>query len=257
MADTSGKKGYTIKLFDLVLAHKQSSDIPPVERIVNYVGWPQTVSAKQRADRRWQAVFMRTPMPDGIADLAPETFIREPNFFKPDSPPRRFAWARGLTLMRETQTADMYARIVLGGKVGPSEIEAPDGSRCVAWYNGRIPGVLEEILLTILARKPIYLCGAFGGAAALAVDLLQGCVPINFSWEFHKQAPYAQEMLDLYAKRGDSWLDYADMSKIFATIGIAGLAANNGLTEAENFELFACRDVSRILELILTGLTRS
>ena len=59
------------------------------------------------------------------------------------------------------------------------------------------------------------------------------------------------------AKRGDSWLDYADMSKIFATIGIAGLAANNGLTEAENFELFACRDVSRILELILTGLTRS
>ena len=35
-----GKEGYTTALFDLVLAHRQMSGLPPVERIINYVGWP-------------------------------------------------------------------------------------------------------------------------------------------------------------------------------------------------------------------------
>jgi SLOG cluster2/TIR domain len=251
-----GNAGYTLRLFDLVLAHQQHSTLPPAERIVNYVGWPSTVTLEQRSKYKWQAVFKRTPMPDGVADLDPATFVPEPTRFKPDSPARRFAWARGMTSMREQQTADLHARIVLGGKIGPAETVAPDGTKNTAWYSGRIPGVAEEILLTLEAGKPLYLCGAFGGAAALATELLQGRVPEEFTWAFHKQAPHAEAMRELYARRGIAWRDYPAMASAFAATGVAGLAKANHLSEQENRELFTSRDLPRLIELLVTGLTR-
>lgn len=146
--------------------------------------------------------------------------------------------------------------LVLGGKVGPTSTVTADGTRNVSWYSSRIPGVLEEVLLTLQAGKPLYLCGAFGGAAALAVELLQRRVPEEFTWDFHKQAPHAEGMRDLYTRRGLPWLDYPWMAKFFAETGVAELAKNNHLSEDENRELFTSRDVPRILELLLNGLSR-
>lgn len=251
-----GAAGYTVQLFNLVLAHKQSSAMPPAERIINYVGWPLTVSLEERSRYKWQAVFERTSMPDRLAYLEPNTFIAEPVFFRPDTSERRFAWARGMTIMREKQTEAMQSRIVLGGRVGPSQSVTPNGSHSGSWYSSRIPGVLEEILLTLQAEKPLYLCGAFGGAAALAVELLQGRVPSEFTWDFHKRAPYAEGMRDLYIQHGIPWLDYPQMAKMFADVGISGVARNNRLTDEENLELFGARDASRLIELLLTGLSR-
>jgi hypothetical protein len=240
-----GAEGYTVRLFNLVLAHNEYAQLPPAERVINYIGWPITVSAEECSKYKWSAQLKRMPMPDNLADLEPATFIANPPHFDPDSPARRFAWARGMTQMRERQTADLDARIALGGKVGPTK------SR---WYAGRIPGVLEEILLTLQAGKPLYLCGAFGGAAGVAVELLQGRVPTEFTWEFHRQAPHTDGMRELYAQRGLPWLDYPEMAKRFADIGVAGLAKNNHLDEAQNRELFTSRDVPRLVELLLTGL---
>jgi hypothetical protein len=251
-----GSEGYTIKLFDLVRTYQEMSGLPPVERIVNYVGWPTPIG-NQRAKFKGFATFERTPRPADIEALDPATFVAEPSYFPADTPERRFAWSRGMTLMRERQTADAQARIAIGGKVGPTRTAMPDGGTKVAWYSGRIPGVIEEILLSLQADKPVYLSGAFGGAAALAVELLQDRVPREFTWGYQKEAPHSEALRGLYAQRGIEWQDYPEMAKAFATIGVAGLSELNHLSNDENREMFQCRDVPRLIELLLLGLTRA
>ena len=252
-----GSTGYTTALFDLVRAHQQQSTLPPVERLVNYAGWPLPLTTQQRANFKEVATFIRTDMPAGVADLEPDTFVRDPSFFAADTATRRYAWARGMTLMREQQTRETDARIAIGGKMGPTVTAQPDGTKKTSWYSGRIPGVFEEILLSLEANKPVYPCGAFGGAAAAAVELLQGRVPREFTWEYQKQAPHAEPMREMFAARGIVWKDYPEMAAFFcATVGVSGLSRVNRLSEEENRELFACRDVPRLIELLLIGLSR-
>jgi hypothetical protein len=160
-----------------------------------------------------------------------------------------------MSAMRERQTGEVDARVVLGGKLGPTKSAAPDGSRAVAWYSGRIPGVVEEALLTIKRGQPIYLCGAFGGAAAAIAALLEGGTCGELTWDFQKQAPFSAEMRDLYNQRRISFWDYAAITDFLAKTGIAGIALHNGLDEEQNRELFRCRDLDRLTTLILTGLS--
>ena len=253
-----GSTGYTTALFDLVRAHQQQSTLPPVERIVNYAGWPLPLTRQQRASFQGVATFVRTGMPADVAAMEPDTLVPEPVYFPADTPARRYAWARGMTLMRERQTAETDARIAIGGKMGPTVTAMPDGTQKTSWYFGRIPGVFEEILLSLEAGKPIYLCGAFGGAAAAGVELLQGRVPKEFNWDYQKQAPHSDALRELFAERGLQWKDYREMADFFAAaVGVSGVSRVNRLSDEENRELFYCRDVSRLIELLLIGLGRA
>lgn len=252
-----GGDGYTVALFDLVHSHEKESGEPGVERIVNYVGWPTPLTKEQRAKFASQATFTRIARPDGIEALEPETFVAEPSFFPASSPERRYAWARGMSAMREQQTANIDARIVLGGKVGPTMTATPDGGKKVSWYLGRIPGVIEEAIVTLRAKRPTYLCGGFGGAAALVARLLEGEVPNEFTWAYQSQAPYSKEMLELYKKQGIPWQGYEELANVCKGIGVNGMSEANHLTPDENRELFRSRDVPRIVELLLLGLTRA
>jgi len=253
-----GSAGYTIALFDLVRAHREMSGIAAPERIINYVGWPlpfATLPQAQRAKFQGQAKFIRTERPDGVEALEPQTFVAEPALFEPSTPERRYAWARGMTLMREGQTQETDARVVLGGKVGPTVPRS--GSTMPTWYSGRIPGVIEETLLSLESRKPVYICGAFGGAAALVAELLQGRTPKEFTWEFQRQAPHSEGMRNLYRQHNIPWRDYDEMAAMCKTTGVAGLSDFNHLSEDENRELFRTRDLPRLVELLLLGLTRA
>jgi hypothetical protein len=251
-----GSAGYTATLFDLVRTHQQMSGLPPVKRIVNYVGWPLPLTREQLAKFRDLAIFVRTAVPPGVAAIEPETFVPEPTYFSADTPARRYAWARGMTLMREQQTAETDARIAIGGKTGPTVTAMPDGGRKLSWYSGRIPGVAEEILLSLKAGKPVYLCGAFGGATSTVIELLQGRSPSEFTWERQKQAPHAEAMRDNYAHYNVAWQSYEEMTDFCANIGVRGLSKMNHLSDAENLELFNCRDLPRLIELLIAGLTR-
>jgi hypothetical protein len=255
-----GSEGYTVALFDLVAAHQMQSTLPPVERILNYVGWPlpfATLPIQTRASFQRMATYRRTPRPAGIEELDPATFISEPIYFPADSPIRRYAWARGMTAMRVQQTAETAARIVVGGKVGPTLTALPEGGKKLSWYSGRIPGVVEEAILTLQVKSPLYLCGAFGGAAALMIDLIEGRTRNEFTWNYQKQAPHAEEMRLLYANRSVEWWDYPEMRQFVASTGIAGLSQANSLSEDENRELFRTRDLTRLVELLLLGLGRA
>jgi hypothetical protein len=72
------------------------------------------------------------------------------------------------TAARRMVTARAGARVVLGGKMGV--LEDPRDA-----YQGAMPGVAEEAIMTLEEQKPLIALGAFGGAArdiAIALGLL-------------------------------------------------------------------------------------
>lgn len=60
-------------------------------------------------------------------------------------------WSQSLTKMREVMTEEISTRIVLGGKM--------------TGYRGRMPGIKEEIELSIKKNQTVFIIDAFGGAA--------------------------------------------------------------------------------------------
>jgi hypothetical protein len=65
--------------------------------------------------------------------------------------------AEAYSAMRRQQSKDAHARIALGGKMGIL-VEPADG------FEGKMPGVVEEAILTIANKKPFIALAAFGGA---------------------------------------------------------------------------------------------
>ena len=57
----------------------------------------------------------------------------------------------------------------------------------------------------------------------------------------------------LYDQCGQSWWDYPQMVDLLSKTGPAGI--NPLLTEDENRELFGTRNIARMIELILKGLS--
>jgi len=254
-----GAEGYTVALFDMARRHNGTSGLPPAERIINDVGWPlplETLPESDRAKYQRQAKFRRIRRPEGVAHLEPETFLEEPNFFPANTAERRYAWARGMTEMRRFQAEESgaVARIVIGGKVGPTVTATPDGAKSEKWYSGRIPGVIEEVLLSLRAGQPVFLIGAFGGAAKAAIDLLEGRNRPDFTWDFQKGAPHAEAMREIFRSEGLEFEEYDLMTEWFREFGVNSLSKLNGLSREENREMFVSRDVTRIIEILLHGI---
>ena len=252
-----GSEGYTQALFELVRTYPLPG-IEPVERVVNYRGWPlPKLTVKEKAKYKKLAEFVLTSRPADLSEDDASEFIESvENFFPADSPLRRFAWARGMSIMREQQTQDVQARVVMGGKIGSTITASAEGGREENWYSSSIPGVLEEILISLQHEQPVYLVGGFGGCTRMVSDILQGISRTEMSWDFHKQAPYAVEMRELYETRAEvSWWSYEDMTLFLQNQGIDGL--RNGLSLKENEELFKAVDPGKIVTLILRGLQNS
>ncbi|MFV8750754.1 TIR domain-containing protein [Nannocystaceae bacterium ST9] len=237
-------RGYTLALLDLALTH-QAIGLPAIERIECYLAWSRAPMAPamlaKLAQHQRAATWKLVPRPAGIEDLDPVRFgeaLSEP--LAPCSAIDRYAIARSMTSMREQQTADIDARVVMGGKLDD--------------YTGRMPGVLEEVLLTMQADKPTFVIGAFGGAAGMIADVLAGHDRVEMTWAHHRGAPHLVEMRELYERREGSFLDYPEMLAFLRERGPAGL--NNGLSDEQNRELWRTRELGRIVALVLEGLTR-
>jgi hypothetical protein len=253
-----GTDSYTQKLYELVRTHNALPGVEPVRRIVNYRGWPlPRLTDAQLAKYNKVAETIELQRPADVDETLDPDFSPEPEFFPAHKSPRhRFAWARGMTEMRTLQAdktkSGVVARIVLGGTFGPTEKRTEAGPPTKQWYMSRIPGVFEEVILSILAGQPVFLVGAFGGAAKLVIDLIQGVPREEATWDYQKQAPFAPEMKQLYLDRGLPWLDYPEMVSLLQQKGFAGI--NPTLSKAEQVELAETLDFSRILELLLQGL---
>lgn len=251
-----GDEGYTQALFELVRAHHCLEGMERVERIVNMVGWPLPYNQDLVARYSNVARLKRIPRPPDLTACPGEAIakaVEERPYPADQSPEHRYCWARGMTQMRAAQVAGdsgIGARIILGGRLGPPE-SGPGADE--SWYAGRIPGLLEEVTLSAQTGQPVFLIGAFGGAAALAIDLLEGKDRPEASWDYQRRAPHSEAMRVLYDRCGQTWLDYSEIIDLLRATGPAGI--NPLLSAEENHELFHSRHVTRVIALILKGLS--
>ena len=158
------------------------------------------------------------------------------------------------TFQADKARSGVMARIVIGGTFGPTVKVREDGTQKEQWYVSRIPGVLEEIVLSVQAGQPVFLIGAFGGVAKLVIDLIRGNDREEVTWDYQKRAPFAAEMRALYEQRGIGWMDYPEIISLLREKGVEGI--NPLLGKEEQAELFETVDPSRMVELILQGMSR-
>lgn len=244
---------FTLRLFELVRGYSglaQGANAPSLKKaILNVAPWPLRLSY---GEKEWAlfdgdcAEYQPGPRPD-LPRRDDEIFsvLDGKRSLAADTPEKRYAWARGLTAMRQAITGMSDARLVLGGKM--------------TGHAGLVPGVIEEAWLSLSRHQPLYLVGGYGGAARAVCDLLQGLPREEFS------EIWAVEHINDYQEALDCHLDGTEPLLLQPAIGqaIAGLAGadlgkvlNNGLDDAENRELMACTDAQRIAELVLQGLER-
>jgi hypothetical protein len=225
--------GFALILIDLVRDHGQSLTTP-CERIASYLAasvWAELDPARRALLVDAARIIDVPPPPDLGLDLA-----------RPEDRRRLLAdpylMARCRTAMRERMTRDVDARIILGGKV--------EG------FKGLNPGIAEEAYLTMASGKPLFLLGAFGGAAQAVIDAVRGGAPRALTRAFRGALPGHDALAAAYAAHGRQEEVERDLAGFFAERGVAGL--RNGLSDAENEELFTTDDIPAMVSLVLRGL---
>jgi hypothetical protein len=247
--DLGDASNFTLRLFELVRGYAklaESIEAGKFHPIVNYAPWPLRLDY---GDREWNLFGNEAEYVEG---LRPELSWADEEIFPPtesgwrlapDTPEKRYAWARGLTAMREQITRGSDARLVIGGNLRT--------------FQGLLPGVVEEAWMSLRAQQPLYLVGAFGGAARAVTDMLTGIERVEFDREDAARhvADY-QAATACFNTHGGTFRSMAAIGDEIRALRDAGVAAalNNGLDDARNLELFACRDPRRVAELVLQGL---
>ena len=252
--DFSKASNFTLRLFELVRAYSKLAEgvnAQPLEgAVLNVAPWPLWLGY---GESEWKlfagkvANYEQGPRPD-VPWSDDEIFppIEGRRVLASDTPQRRYAWARGLSAMRERITALSHARLVIGGKL--------------SGFSGIVPGVVEEAWLSLMQKKPLYVAGGFGGAARAVSDRLIGDrTPRVRGRASQADRAGLRRCARFYAQYGGDFRSMeqmgADIAAACAGVGLVE-ALRNGLDDAENRELMRCTDPQRIARLVLTGLGR-
>lgn len=204
--------GFTEFLKDTAFDYRRLGD--PRPRFTDYLAWPVHIRLASRDLLDMEERFGEI----GRLVLLSEDGRRLTMADRVDISSREPAddeWADGLSAMRGAMTAESSARVVLGGRV--------EG------YRGRMPGVAEEALASLRAKRPLFLIGGFGGCVrgiAEALGLVETW-PGSLSWP-------GQEL--------------------FSDFGVDDL--HNDLSEDENRLLAESPYLDDMILLFMTGLYR-
>jgi hypothetical protein len=239
---------FTLRLFELVQTYSKLAEgahaKPLKHAILNIAPFPlaQTYTDKELDLFGDVARYEAAPVPRlpwAFGKLFPKGRISS------DTPERRYAWARGLTAMRERITRRSQARLVIGGKL--------------KGFSGLVPGVVEEAWFSMTHKQPLYLAGGFGGAARALCDLLLGGAREDLSgaWAKNNITDY-EKSTAFYAQHGGEFRSAAAMCAeiLRGSKRSVADALRNGLDDKENRELMLCTDAQRIAQLVLQGLRR-
>jgi len=231
--------GFTEFILDeaRILKDRLGEITPHVE---NHLAWPLYVSDPEITS--WRARYHQVMdtveyeiTSDVVANLDKDTFL------PPNTPQNSYVWSRCLTEMRQKSISSSSVRICAGGKL--------------SGYKGKMPGVLEEIILALNAQKPIFLLGAFGGVVGDVCKLiLTNEVPntLTGAWQISHNEGYSdlQELARSYGH--DS--DYELITESIQKLSISELSSRCGLDENEYKRLMKSPFVDECVYLILKGI---
>ena len=244
-------EGFTINLFELARAEFASRTLHAEDvdgrLLTNFLAWPYylDLDVERKADIMQFCRTVTVPPAaagiDGLDDAPREK-----------ATPQQIAAcvARMRELMQEGDALDLdghpmpelSGRVILGGKR--------------SGYAGFMAGIIEEAARALLAEKPLFVIGAFGGAAgelarALRDGTPEGALTLT-------PPPATDPFVQWYAEHGQP--DYIQRLYDIVLETIASPRRfellRNGLSEDENRHLFERDNSVRLSSLITRGLGR-
>ncbi len=232
--------GFTEFILDeaRILKDRLGETAPHVE---NHLAWPLYVSDREMI--AWKAKYRQVMetvehvIPDDVADG-----IDKGTFLPPNTSQNSYIWSRCLTEMREKSISSSSARICAGGRL--------------TMYKGKMPGVLEEIILALTEKKPIFLLGGFGGVVGDVCKLLTTTsgVPetLTENWQISHNEGYSD--LQKLARSHDHGCDFDAIPTYIRSHNVSDLASRCRLDEDEYRRLMESPFVDECVHLILKGL---
>jgi hypothetical protein len=145
-----------------------------------------------------------------------------------EMPSRREA----LHQMRQRMTEACHARICLCGRLTQSE--------------GYMPGVIEEVAMTLGGNRPVYLSGMMGGTTRLLTQFIRGQRDVFAS------LPAELNRLTLRWRESS---EFQSSLRQLEEFDVARLAQTCGLEDRELHELFDAQNLDTVVHLTTRGLT--
>src|SRR5690606_1512961 len=228
--------GFTEIIFDLLNYYKVDSSIHLNERFHSYLAWPisLTLDKTKQAELQHSVSFHKIPPPASL------NITDEQSFLSPETKEDFFIWSECLTEMRRTMDFDCAARVFVGGKT--------------KGFKGKCPGILEELLIAIEQKRPVYLIGVFGGISLDAIAAIDGNQTERFKKEYYLEGKTYADFYDYYNKNSENPIDFDSYFNTLKELNWHGLAKLNGLTVEENKRLSVTPHISEIIFLIIKGL---
>lgn len=217
--------------------------------IFNLLPWDETASATDSALlARLKCVVEVIPagLPEELRPLEAEA-LRAGK----ESREWRYLRARGLTRLRRLLTERCQARVALGGKL---EV-----------YDGRLPGIVEEIFLSCAAGQPVYLAGLLGGAGEVLGRLLTAEEGAAEALRRALADAASSPLAETYARQAgptatglaDSDLNPEAILESLAAESSRACVRSNGLTVEENRVLLHTHLEEEAVSLVLRGLKKT
>lgn len=221
----------------------------PRPLILNLIPWPDKTRVEEEILVRLHGILgiREAGLPKDLRELEPRA--------NEDPELKLYLRSRGLTHLRRQLTGHGRgrARVCIGGKERR--------------FQGRYPGILEEALLALRERQPVYLVGLLGGAAErIGRALLAGEERPPFFGEGLFQATDGRRpLVEIYEKwdrsRSGDPLDDANLDldgawRELQGFGVENLSETNGLYPQENRRLLESPHEEEAISLVLRGLRR-
>ena len=207
--------------------------------VENHLAWPLYTKIE---NIKWYANYhtvvkpVSAKIPNDINNLINNTEL----FLPPNCPDNKYIWSRCLTEMREKSIKSSDIRIFAGGK-------------CEG-YLGKMPGVLEEFLIAVKEKKPVFLIGGLGGLTHKLCNSIQNnCLADEFTEEWQISHNESYQDLQKIALEHNKHADYEKIKSVIEHISINDLAQQVGLTPEEYERLMTTPFIDEAIHLILKG----
>jgi hypothetical protein len=229
------------------LARGQVPSSGRLPRVINYLAWPIYLDVNTQGQGTALDIVTLQPVPppsELVSELPLDPTVPLPADNPENRARHRSIRARCLSAMRQELVGGIDALVLMGGKV--------------TGFLGLYPGVIEEVLLALERRVPIYILGGWGGCARALAAALWGDTPPELTEEFQLRDPALAADFDEYRSKppGAPWgvepVNYASILSRLHESGMAGL--RNGLSPEENIRLTKTIDRDEAVFLVAKGL---
>lgn len=206
-------------------------------RVENHLAWPLFLDPKLKSFKvKYHGVLLTEEY-----DIPQNLVTNKEVFLPPNCTENLYIWSQSLTHMRELSIKQSDIRVIAAGKSSD--------------YKGKMPGVLEEFIISIKMQKPLYLLGGFGGIANKIVTSIFHKIlepELTESWQVQNNVGYAD--LQKFSKSNGFGTNYEEIKDLIESISIESLSRNTGLTQEEYKRLMITPFIDEAVHLILKGL---